>query len=536
MSGVAFGTEERSSPHTGVRSLLAPRADTCVMASEPNKPTASLKPIERSSFGLFEAQRLLWRAGFGGTPAQVRVLAEWGPARAVDSLLNSEGAMEYPRPEADEFDGGVMRSPSEAERREAQRARRLQDEDALARIRLLRQERERVDRRQIAAMQRWWLRRMIETSRPFEEKMALFWHGHFATSYRTIENSYHMFLQNDLFRRHAVGSFAVLLGEMIRDPAMLAYLDNNDSRKEQPNENLARELMELFSLGEGAYSERDIKEAARALTGYTFEGNEFVFKAANHDDGPKSMLGRSGRLTGEGLVAAVLERPACAEFIVSKVYRYFIGPLPSRDDPRRQSVFAYARSLAGTLRGAGYQMKPMLRRMLLSEHFHDSEFAPARIKSPAELVVGAIRSLRTPTRDLGTLVSAMELMGQNLFFPPSVKGWEGGRSWINTSTLFVRSNTMNYLLTGRSPRGFDPLATIERYDPAPMIEGLDRIERGDPGVLADHLLRSALCVGATSEKKDALAVFLGSRTKEGLSSAVGEALALVGAMPEYQLC
>ncbi|PKP96398.1 MAG: hypothetical protein CVT74_17160 [Alphaproteobacteria bacterium HGW-Alphaproteobacteria-13] len=454
----------------------------------------------------------------------------------MDSLLDFERAPEYPKPKAEDFDGGIMAQPTEEARRELMRARRTQDEDALARIRQARQERQRLDRGQIARMRRWWLGRMIETGRPLEEKLTLFWHGHFATSYRTIENSYHLFLQNELFRRHAAGSFAGLLRSIIRDPAMLAYLDNNENRKGRPNENLARELMELFTLGEGAYAERDIKEGARALTGYSFEGNGFVFRGADHDDGPKSILGRSGRLTGDDFVAAVLEKPACADFIASRVYRFFVGEIPPKGDPKRAPVVGLVRSLAGTLRAARYEMKPMLRRLFLSEHFHDREGAPARIKSPAELVVGAVRSLRTPTRDLGELTRVMEMMGQSLFFPPSVAGWEGGRSWINSSTLFARANALRYLLTGQPQGGDGAPDGDERYDPAPMIEGLDHRARAEPALLARELLNRTLCVETTPEKEKALAGYLRSLAREDLSTAVAGALSLVTAMPEYQLC
>lgn len=506
------------------------------MGADGTHPTASLKPIAASAFGAAQARRLLWRAGFGGTPSQALVLAEWGPEQSVDTLLNVEEALLYPAPKADDFDGSIMPSSTRAEREGIAQARRAMDEDALARIRREREERERKDRRQIREMQRWWLTRMIESSRPFEEKMSLFWHGHFATSYRTIENSYHMFQQNEMFRQQAAGSYALLLEAIIRDPAMLAYLDNNDSRKERPNENLARELMELFSLGEGNYSERDIKEGARALTGYTFEGNQFAFRAERHDDGVKSILGRTGRLKGEDFVQAILARQACSEFMAFKLYRFFIGDIPPEGAPMRKPVVAYIRNLASTLRSGNYALRPMLRKMLLSEHFYDTVGAPARVKSPAELVVGAMRSLRTPARNLDVLTDAMDLMGQNLFFPPSVKGWDGGRSWINTSTLFVRMNIANFLLTGRLPRGYDALATSERYDAAPILEGVNSRTRKDPGLLAAHVLDCALCVEVSAEKRDALAAFIRSRGQNDLAATVAEALALVAAMPEYQLC
>ena len=264
--------------------------------------------IRDVDFGYDQARHLLLRAGFGGTPDQIRVLADWGAEKAVDYILNYEDVPDPDRPLPDRFDRDIIRPVSADERRMFVNARSRGDEDALAQLRLRQQQAERNDRRQMREIQKWWLARMISSPRPFEEKMTLFWHGHFATSFRTIENSYHMYMQNQLFRTHAAGNFGKLLYAIIRDPAMLAYLDNNDSRKGQPNENLARELMELFSLGLGNYSERDIKEGARALTGYSFRDDSFEFIANNHDTGRKTILGVSGNLDGDGFVKAILSQ------------------------------------------------------------------------------------------------------------------------------------------------------------------------------------------------------------------------------------
>ncbi|MEL7473012.1 MAG: DUF1800 family protein, partial [Planctomycetota bacterium] len=251
-------------------------------ASPSQRLPGDLTPMRDEDFGYEHARHLLWRAGFGGTSDQIQTLAQWGLDRSVDHLLNARG-IEFPDDTDSEFRTDIMREPTEAERQAYRAALRARNEDAVARFRLERQRRQRDDRRQMRRLQAWWLERMIETPKPLEEKMTLFWHGHFATSYRTIEHSYHMLRQNRMFRAHALGNFGALLFGIIRDPAMLAYLDNNDSTKAEPNENLARELMELFSLGEGNYTERDIKEGARALTGYTFRNNEFLFNQRQHD-------------------------------------------------------------------------------------------------------------------------------------------------------------------------------------------------------------------------------------------------------------
>jgi len=502
--------------------------------------TASLTPIKRAAFGAAQARHLLWRAGFGGTPQQIELLASWGPERAVDYLLNIDKVEEEPT-SADLFDKNIMRPQTDEERKAQQAAARAQDEDSLAKIRLMRQQREQQDRRQISEMQKWWLRKMIQTARPLQEKMTLFFHGHFATNYRTIENSYHMYLQNELFRKHSVGNVGNLLFQIIRDPAMIAYLDNNDSRKGKANENLARELMELFSLGIGNYTEKDIKEGARALTGYTFNDDEFTFQKNNHDANAKTILGKTGGLDGDDFVTVILQQPACPRFFARKLYAYFVAELPPAErtddndlDPAQRTVI---RSLAQTLASNRYELKPMLRRMFLSEHFYHPRIMGEQIKSPVQLVVGAIRSLNTPARDLGLLNDALDLMGQNIMYPPSVKGWDGGRSWINTSTVFVRQNMMAYLLTGKKPQGYDATADTLKFDAMPLLDELRRSNPGaetDPGAVVDALLRLTLG-GTPTHARETLLGYLKGRGTISNEHLVG-LLLLITAMPEYQLC
>lgn len=494
-----------------------------------------LAPIGPDHFGLREARHLLWRAGFGGTPQQIASLAEWGPQRAVAHLLDYE-TVDHPWPTPDEFEAGIMSPLSQEEQRALRQARIRRDEEALARAQAERMRRERLDRAQLRSMQEWWLGRMIQTPRPLEEKLALFWHGHFATGYRTIENSYHMFLQNQLFRSKAAGNFGELLFAIIRDPAMLAYLDNNDSRKEEPNENLARELMELFSLGEGHYAESDIKDGARALTGYSFDGNTFVFRRENHDQGTKHILGRRGLLDGDGFVSAILAQRQCAHFLAAKLYRYFCREIPlvpaDMDAPTRRVVTA----LADELLRARYDLRPALRKLFLSEHFYSSTVVAQQIKSPAELVIGAVRSLGTPVRDLATLNSAMDLMGQALFQPPSVKGWDGGRSWISTSTLYIRQNTLAFLLTGRKPTGFDPMGGAGRFDPEPLLRAL--LPTGalpTPRPTARAIAAFTLGDAATDRAVEELTA-VGESAERFTPSVAADMLLLATAMPEYQLC
>ena len=506
-------------------------------ATKRDRLPGGLTKIRDEEFGYEQARHLLWRAGFGGTPRQIQTLASWGPERSVDHLLEIDG-IPYDEPTADTFDKDIMRPPTAEEQAAYRRAQRSGDEDTLARLRLQRQQSQRADRRQMGEIQRWWMTRMVESPRPLEEKMTLFWHGHFATSYRTIENSYHMYLQNQLFRANALGNYGDLMFRIIRDPAMIAYLDNNDSRVGRPNENLARELMELFSLGVGNYTERDIKEGARALTGYTFRDDEFYFAENNHDTGSKRILGRTGTMDGDDFVKAILGQRACAEFMASKLYDFFVMHLADPGMSDNTAVRGAVREMASDMLRNRYEIKPVLRRLFLSQHFYHAEVMNRRVKSPAELVVGAVRTLRTPVRDLGVLLSAMDLMGQNLFYPPSVKGWDGGRSWVNTSTLFVRQNILNFLLTGKLPQGYDAMASTEKFDAEPVLAPLaeaDPAAARDPQRVIDYLLRFSMG-SSPRHARDTLATFAGEHGGRVTPDIVTGMLLLVSAMPEYQLC
>jgi len=436
--------------------------------------------------------------------------------------------------EEDDFDRNIMRPPTKDEREMYRAAQQARDENKLAEIRKLRQDREQTDRQQIGQTQRWWLTRMIETPRPLEEKLTLFWHGHFATNYRTIENSYHMFAQNRLFRENAAGNFGDLLRGIIRNPAMLAYLDNNDSRKNRPNENLARELMELFSLGVGNYTEKDIKEGARALTGYTFDDDAFRFDQKNHDTGSKTILGKTGNMNGEEFADAILANPACPRFIARKLYHYFVADVPMDErsgdaelEPAQRTVL---REMASTLVASRYELKPVLRKLFLSEHFYDARFRNQQIKSPTQLVVGAIRSLNTPVRDLSILNDALDLMGQRLFFPPSVKGWDGGRSWINTSTFFVRQNVLAFLISGKRPQGYDATADTQIFDSMAVLGDATTVDSAVERVL--HVTLGQYPRPAA----EALRSFLASNDNKINATTVTGMILLATAMPEYQLC
>jgi uncharacterized protein (DUF1800 family) len=300
--------------------------------------------------------------------------------------------------------------------------------------------------------------------------------------------------------------------------------------------------MELFSLGVGAYGEKDIKEGARALTGYTFRDDEFVFVKGDHDPNPKAILGQNGPMDGDDFVRTILAQRACSRFITAKLYSFFVADLPiegvqSEGGPNDETT-QVLRGLASTFLANKYDVKPVLQRLFLSNHFYSAAVVSQHIKSPAELVVGAVRSLNTPVRDLSILLDAMDLMGQNLLMPPSVKGWVGGRGWINTSTLFVRENILAFLLTGKKPQGYDVTASTEKYDPMPLLAELSKASPGAesrPEAVIDYLLRFALG-RAPDHAKQALLALADTTDGRITPELVTGWLLLITAMPEYQLC
>ena len=495
--------------------------------------------LDPAAFDYQEAQHLLNRAGFGGTPDQIQALVSLGLDAAVDYLLEYQRIDDAPLG-MDRFNKDFMRPVSPQEQQQMQRAWQGRDQKALEMYREQRQKAQQSDWAQMRELQAWWLSRMIETPCPLAERMTLFWHGHFATSYRGVEDSYHMFMQNQLFRRHAAGDFKALVHGIIRDPAMLRSLNNDQNHKTHPNENLARELMELFTLGEGpAYTENDVKEGARALTGYTFVDDEFIDMESTryqqlHDDEPKRILGRSGDWNGDDFVDLIFDQGSVGEFICGKLYRFLVNDRPGPLDESRQQ---YVLDLASQFRMCHYMLKPVLKTLFMSEHFYDPSNVGTLIKSPVQLIVQASRTLGTPPRSPSALVSAADLMGQHLYYPPTVKGWGGGRGWINTSSLLIRQNAMVYLLTGRRPNGYPWPEDGAPYDATHLIEHLrGRGGRVDARDAVTHLLRINLAGPPHEERVEELIAFVRQGGGRLDNPAVIALLSLITSMPEYQLC
>jgi uncharacterized protein (DUF1800 family) len=312
----------------------------------------------------------------------------------------------------------------------------------------------------------WWLYCILQGGHPLREKLTLFWHNHFATSIAKVQNPALMYRQNCLLRMHALGRFGPLLQAISRDGAMLLWLDSNSNVKGKPNENYARELMELFSLGVGNYTEKDIREAARAFTGWRTDGDDFKFDTRLHDAGIKTVLGQTGAWNGGDVVRIVLEQPATARFIVRKLYHFLISEQIAPPD-------ALLEPLCESFRKSDYDIAALVRTILASRHFYSDHAFRQRIKGPVEYALGAVQAVYRRYREeegdyrplpQQVLVGPLSAMGQPLFAPPNVKGWPGGATWLNTHTVLERSNfaaalAMGTLWTDYSP---EPSAGAQR--------------------------------------------------------------------------
>lgn len=367
-----------------------------------------------------DARHLLARTGFAPSPAGIDRLAGVGRAAAVERLLDQAGSTAVtPAP-----DWVARWQPPKKRARDLTQSERKALKETM--------------RKQAVELKAWWYREMVATPSPITEVMTLFWHGHFTSGLRKVKAPALLFRQNTLLRRHALGNFGDLLREIVRDPAMLLYLDGARSRRDAPNENFARELFELFTLGEGHYGERDVKDAARAFTGYSLDrrSGSFRFRARWHDPGEKIVLGRRGTFDGDDVVEILLAQPRTAQHIVEKLWRALVSGAPDPAEVERMAVL---------FRDSGYEIKPLLRALLSSESFWDEAARGRLIRSPVDLLVGTVRLFDIPVRDGRNLAMAGRLLGQDLFEPPNVKGWPGGTAWITSESLVERQAILSYV-------------------------------------------------------------------------------------------
>ncbi|HTV74935.1 MAG TPA: DUF1800 domain-containing protein [Candidatus Acidoferrales bacterium] len=393
------------------------RLDTSTDPQVGFRPPGSLGPDALAPydghFGPRQAAHLLRRAGFGPTPAEVIDFTALGMQAAVERLLHpAEPDLDFP----DYPDTQMLFDPKTRTR----------------------------------AAQMWWLDRILRTRHPLIEKMTLFWHGHFATSIRKVPAAL-MVEQIDLFRSQALGNFGTLLLSVSRDPAMLVWLDNRANYKAHPNENYAREVMELFSLGLGNYTEDDVKNAARAFTGWTLDKDQhFIFRPAAHDDDGKTFLGHTGDFDGADIVDIIVEQPIHQRFLCRKLLEFFVYSDP---EPELTEGLAQVYALSG------YDIARVVGTIIRSNVFYSSRAYRAIPKSPIEYSIGLYRYLGIPTIPPDT-ISWLQRMGQEPMAPPSVKGWDGGPTWISTATLLARFNLVNKLVHVTPPKTPTPPAML----------------------------------------------------------------------------
>ncbi len=467
-----------------------------LLATAPVFPADPLTASPDAPWTDAEAAHLLRRAGFGGTPEQIDYLVGLGRDESVDLLVDYQHTeQDDPAYPADAFPDrppplrGIVGMTEQQRRAVTQSVVRLGAGHA-------------------TAMRDWWLRRMIVTARPLEEKMTLFWHGHFTSGMREVKQPEFMYRQNEFLRSHALADFRTLLRGISRDPAMLVYLDNGSNVKARPNENYARELMELFTMGEGNYSEQDVKEAARAFTGWGFDrrvGGEFTVRRYQHDNGEKTFLGRTGQFDGDDIIDIILEQPETARYLAGKLWTHFVAP-----DPEVAQIAAVAELLGTT----DFDLRETLRALFRSDAFYAASARHSLYKSPTELMVGTVRRLEIPPNDLRAANEAMKQMGQELFQPPNVKGWPGGRDWINPSTLFIRYNAMGGMIygtpgprqTGELDRRFQAFIAAVRGDSKEASGGKAAIPRLDrkaaPGARRQAVREGIARAGQRDEQGD----------------------------------
>jgi hypothetical protein len=487
-----------------------------------------LQPYKQSDsdpFDRVKAAHLLNRASFGGTDEEIERVLKMGPSDAVDWLMDFPDA---PAAEQGTGQSPDMSSVAGSPQSFQEFARSLIGKSPDER-KQLQQMFQQANREAELSLTKWWLERMAFGASPMQEKLTLFWHGHFTTSAKDERSAMLMWRQNELLRRYAAGNFEPFLRAVSRDPAMLDYLNNNQNRKAHPNENYAREVMELFTLGIGNYTEDDVKEGARAFTGWAHDGEDFVYHRAQHDDGIKTFLGHSGNFDGDDVLSIILRQPVCPRFIGGELFKY----LAYDDlDP------GLPEALGEMLFTNRYELRPLLRTILTSRAFYSPQSIGVQIKSPLQLVVGTVRILGLKMPPEPAVLSALNQMGQLPLMPPNVRGWPGGHMWINTSTLFIRYNTGVWLAGGDVPA----ITRIGRKNntgrPINNTSGdgvaFNPDDSGSPAQIVDQWVDRLIQRPLDAEKKQVLIDALGAKPQN--PDAQRRVVQLIVSMPEYQLC
>ena len=473
-------------------------------------------PIDQSQGeSVAQMAHLLRRAGFGATRAELEGYVEKGYEVAVEELLDPVDVTSMP-------------------------------DDLIRRYHV-----DQAESRLLDSAGANWMYRLVTTSAPLQEKMVLFWHSLFATSAGKVFQEKSLLSQLDMFRRLGIGDFRTLLVELSKDPAMIFWLDNQDNHNEAINENYGRELLELFSMGVGNYTEDDIKECARAFTGWTIENAEYMVLRSNsasiwpyskiawqfryddhdHDHGVKTFLGETGRFNGEDIVDIIVRQPATARFVALRLYQFFVSQEVDADGER------LIEELVQSYFDSGHEIRAMLRTLFNSDHFRSDAVRFVQVKSPAELVIGTMRlarALEWPTLDVRDATLSSGYMGQQLLGPPSVEGWHEGEEWVDSGALVERVNfAAKYLGDVRQPGVRDIVERLGELDggvlsPEQVVDGC--LDMAGP-VPVDDDTRRAL-VSHVAEEGD---VDLSGGAAADSGRRVAELLGLIASTREYQL-
>ncbi len=464
---------------------------------------------------------LLWRAGFGPAVEQLNELDRYNPRQYWSALVKASEKPPTPIEVANNaIDGLVMGIQTFAEL-----SKRELDADQ-------RKELQQRNRNGIRDLNAIWMSKMVNSSAQLREKMAFFWHGHFAC--RNLNVLYQQQLLN-IIRQHALGNFGTMLKAVSRSAAMLNFLNNQQNRKDHPNENFAREVMELFTIGRGNYSETDVKEAARAFTGWTsnFQG-EFLFRRFQHDFGTKNVLGRSGNFDGEEVLNILLEEKKTAVYITTKLYRFLVNEIPDAKHIQWLSDRFYKN---------GYEIGPLLEDIFTSDWFFESKHIGTRIKSPIELLAGIRRLLPMQIEEASGQLLLQRGLGQVLFYPPNVAGWPGGKTWIDSSSLMLRMRVPRLLLgedewnIGGKTDDDVQMGMMQRLqnrleakvDWMPLLSSFQKVPLEKlPAQLSDLLLQT--------QRAQTIALLKSYVVAADRDASIRQLTAHILSTPEYQLC
>lgn len=375
-------------------------------------------------------KHLFYRAGFGVSPQVLNAAKEWTRQEAVDFLFDNSKRKDLLKIDFSEFkDVNVMKLRSN---------KKLQAELA------------KKSRKRLMDLNVAWFNKMVNTTSDLRERMTLFWANHFVCGDKNVIHAQHY---NNILREHALGDFRDMVKAVSKAPAMIKYLNLKQNRKAQPNENFARELMELFTLGNGHYSEGDIKESARAFTGYnhTFSG-EFRLRRFQHDYGQKTFFNKTGNFDGDDIIDIILEERECAKFICAKIFRYFVNEVENASHINAMTDVFFK----------NYNIESLMRFVLMQDWFYDEKNIGSKIKSPIEFLVGLHRTVPFEFKNERSLIRIQKLLGQTLFDPPNVAGWKGHKAWIDTNTIMLRLRLPSLILNGAFIDAEDERSNIRR--------------------------------------------------------------------------